>query len=116
MIRLNVTRGRCMSRTGRLVIVGVVALVLALGGGFLLFVNRTSDSPPPAALDPAPTTTAGEPAGAPQGDGAASPDGTWKVSDDGSSYVGYRVKEQLAFLNSPHEARGRSTAVTGTMT
>ena len=49
-----------MSRTGRLVIVGVVVLVLALGGGFLLFVNRTSDSPPPAALDPAPTTTAGE--------------------------------------------------------
>jgi hypothetical protein len=32
-----------MSRTGRLVIVGVVVLVLALGGGFLLFVNRTSD-------------------------------------------------------------------------
>ena len=104
-----------MSRTGKLVIVGVVVLVLALGGGFLLFVNRTSDSPPPAALDPAPTTAAGEAAGAAQGDGAASPDGTWQVSDDGSSYVGYRVKEQLAFLNSPNEAVGRSKAVTGTM-
>src|ERR687894_2952815 len=114
MIRGNVTRGRCMSRTGRLVIVGVVALVLALGGGFLLFVNRTSDSPPPAALDPAPTTTAGEPA-ATQGDGAATPDGTWQVSDDGSSYVGYRVREQLASLSSPNDAVGRSTAVTGTM-
>jgi polyisoprenoid-binding protein YceI len=104
-----------MSRTGKLVIVGVVVLVLAVGGGFLLFVNRTSDSPPPAALDPAPTTAAGEAAGATQGDGAASPDGTWQVSDDGSSYVGYRVKEQLAFLNSPNEAVGRSKAVTGTM-
>jgi polyisoprenoid-binding protein YceI len=104
-----------MSRTGRLVIVGVVVLVLAVGGGFLLFVNRTSDSPPPAALDPAPTTAAGEAAGATQGDGAASPDGTWQVSDDGSSYVGYRVKEQLTFLNSPNEAVGRSKAVTGTM-
>jgi polyisoprenoid-binding protein YceI len=103
-----------MSRTGRLVIVGVVVLVLALGGGFLLFVNRTSDSPPPAALDPAPTTTAGE-AAASEGDGAASPDGTWQVSDDGSSFVGYRVKEQLTFLSSPNEAVGRSTAVTGTM-
>jgi polyisoprenoid-binding protein YceI len=103
-----------MSRTGRLVIVGVVVLVLALGGGFLLFVNRTSDSPPPAALDPAPTTTAGE-AAASEGDGATSPDGTWQVSDDGSSFVGYRVKEQLTFLSSPNEAVGRSTAVTGTM-
>jgi polyisoprenoid-binding protein YceI len=102
-----------MSRTGRLVIVGVVVLVLALGAGFLLFVNRTSDSPPPAALDPAPTTTAGEaPA---QEDGAASPDGTWQVSDDGRSYVGYRVREQLASLSSPNEAVGRSPAVTGTM-
>jgi polyisoprenoid-binding protein YceI len=104
-----------MSRTGKLVIAGVVVLVLAVGGGFLLFVNRTSDSPPPAALDPAPTTAAGEAAGAIQGDGAAGPDGTWQVSDDGSSYVGYRVKEQLAFLNSPNEAVGRSKAVTGTM-
>jgi polyisoprenoid-binding protein YceI len=103
-----------MSRTGKLVIVGVVALVLAVGGGFLLFVNRTSDSPPPAALDPAPTTAAGQ-AAATQGDGAASPDGTWQVSDDGSSYVGYRVREQLTFLNSPNEAVGRSKAVTGTM-
>jgi polyisoprenoid-binding protein YceI len=102
-----------MGRTGRLVIVGVVVLMLALGAGFLLFVNRTSDSPPPAALDPAPTTTAG--AAAAEGGGAASPDGTWQVSDDGKSFVGYRVREQLASLPSPNEAVGRSTAVTGTM-
>jgi polyisoprenoid-binding protein YceI len=102
-----------MGRTGRLVVLGVVVLVLALGGGFLLFVNRTSDSPPPAALDPVPTTTASEPAA--EGEGAASPDGTWQVSDDGRSFVGYRVREQLASLPSPNEAVGRSTAVTGTM-
>jgi polyisoprenoid-binding protein YceI len=100
-----------MSRTGKLVIVAVVVLVLALGGGYLLFVNRNSGSPPPAALDPAPTTAAG----GTQADGAATADGTWRVSDDGSSYVGYRVKEQLAFLSSPSEAVGRSSAVTGTM-
>ena len=104
-----------MSRTGKLVIVGVVVLVLALGGGYLLFASRTSDSPPPAALDPAPTTTAGQATGDTQADGAATPDGSWQVSDDGSSYVGYRVTEQLAFLSSPNEAVGRSTAVTGTM-
>ena len=105
-----------MSRTGKLVIVGVVVLVLALGGGYLLFVARTSDSPPPAALDPAPTTASGDATGTSQADGAATtPDGTWRVSDDGRSFVGYRVKEQLTFLGSPNEAVGRSSAVTGTM-
>jgi polyisoprenoid-binding protein YceI len=104
-----------MSRTGKLVIAGVVVLVLALGGGYLLFTSRTSDSPPPAALDPAPPTTTGQATGTTQADGAATPDGTWQVSDDGSSYVGYRVREQLTFLDSPNEAVGRSSAVTGTM-
>jgi polyisoprenoid-binding protein YceI len=104
-----------MSRTGKLVVAGVLVLVLALGGGYLLFTSRTSDSPAPAALDPAPSTTTGQATGTTQADGAATPDGTWQVSNDGS-YVGYRVKEQLAFLGSPNEAVGRSTAVTGTMT
>jgi polyisoprenoid-binding protein YceI len=104
-----------MSRTGKLVIVGVVVLVLALGGGYLLFAARTSDSPPPAALDPAPTTAAGDATGTSPADGAATPDGTWRVSDDGKSFVGYRVREQLTFLGSPNEAVGRSNAVTGTM-
>jgi polyisoprenoid-binding protein YceI len=104
-----------MSRTGKLVIVGVVVLVLALGGGYLLFAARTSDSPPPAALGPAPTTASGDATGTSQADAAATPDGTWRVSDDGRSFVGYRVKEQLTFLGSPNEAVGRSSAVTGTM-
>jgi polyisoprenoid-binding protein YceI len=104
-----------MSRTGKLVIAGVVVLVLALGGGYLILASRTSDSPPPAALDPAPATTTGAATDSTQADGTATPDGTWRVSDDGSSFVGYRVREQLAFLDSPNEAVGRSTAVTGTM-
>jgi polyisoprenoid-binding protein YceI len=93
----------------------VVVLVLALGGGYLLFAARTSDSPPPAALDPAPTTASGDATGTSRADGAATADGTWRVSDDGRSFVGYRVTEQLAFLGSPNEAVGRSNAVTGTM-
>jgi polyisoprenoid-binding protein YceI len=106
-----------MSRTGKLVIVGVVVLLVALGGGYLLFANRTSDSPPPAALDPSPSTPTGQATGTAQaeGDGAAGPDGAWQVSGDGSSFVGYRVNEQLAFLNSPNQAVGRTKAVTGTM-
>ena len=68
-----------------------------------------------AALDQAPTTSSGDATGSNQADGAATPDGTWQVSDDGSSFVGYRVTEQLTFLSSPNEAVGRSTAVTGSM-
>jgi polyisoprenoid-binding protein YceI len=103
-----------MSRTGKLVIVGVVVLVLALGG-YLAFAARTSGSPPPAALDPAPTSSAAATGTSPADGAADTPDGTWRVSDDGKSFVGYRVKEQLAFLGSPNEAVGRSNAVTGTM-
>ena len=105
-----------MGRTGKLVVATVVVLALALGGGYLLFATRNSDAPPPAALEPAPSTTNGTATGTTRGDGAATPDGTWQVKDDGSSYVGYRVSEQLAFLNGPNQAVGRTRAVTGTMT
>jgi polyisoprenoid-binding protein YceI len=105
------------ARRGRLVLVGGVALVLVLlGAGYWVFVARTSDSPAPVALDatPAPSTTStGATTGS--GTGTGSADGTWQVRRDGSSYVGYRVREQLAFLSSPNDAVGRSTAVTGTM-
>jgi polyisoprenoid-binding protein YceI len=104
-----------MGRTGKLVVAGVVVLLLALGGGYLLFASRNSGSPPPAALEPAPSTTAGAATGTTRADGAASADGTWQVKDDGSSFVGYRVNEQLAFLNGPNQAVGRTKAVTGTM-
>ena len=104
-----------MGRTGRLVIVGVVVLVLALGGGSRRRAPRPAAAPPPAPRPPPPPPTPARAAGTTGADGAATPDGTWQVSDDGSSYVGYRVKEQLAFLDSPNEAVGRSTAVTGTM-
>jgi polyisoprenoid-binding protein YceI len=104
-----------MSRTGKLVVAGVMVLVLTLGGGYLLLASRTSGSPPPAVLGSAPSTGAGQATGMTDADGVATPDGTWRVSDDGSSYVGYRVREQLTFLSSPNEAVGRSTAVTGSM-
>jgi polyisoprenoid-binding protein YceI len=106
-----------MGRTGKLVVAGVVVLVLALGGGYLFFASRNSDAPPPAALGAAPSTTSGGATGTTGGDGASTtPDGTWKVSGDGSSFVGYRINEELAFLNGPNQAVGRTKAVTGTMT
>jgi polyisoprenoid-binding protein YceI len=104
-----------MGRRGRLVVAGVVLLVLALGGGYLLFASRNSDSPPPAALEPAPSTAAGAATGTTLADGVATADGTWRVKGDGASFVGYRVNEELAFLNGPNQAVGRTKAVTGTM-
>jgi polyisoprenoid-binding protein YceI len=104
-----------MGRTGKLVVAAVVVLALTLGGGYLLLAARTADSPPPAALDPAPSTTAGGATATTRAEAAGTADGTWRVSDDGSSYVGYRVREQLTFLSSPNDAVGRSSAVTGTM-
>jgi polyisoprenoid-binding protein YceI len=90
-------------------------LVLALAGGGYLLLARNSDAPAPAALDASPAataTTVGDPA---QPEASGTPDGAWQVRDDGSSYVGYRVRERLAQLSSPSEAVGRTTQVTGTM-
>ena len=93
---------------------GAAALVLALACGGYLLVTRNSDAPAPASLDTTPAATATT-----AGDGAqpaaGTPDGAWQVRDDGSSFVGYRVRERLANLSSPSEAVGRSTQVTGTM-
>jgi polyisoprenoid-binding protein YceI len=79
-------------------------------------VGRHADEPAPASLD-APATL-GPTATTAAGGGTAtgrSPDGTWQVADDGSSFVGYRVRERLANLSAPNQAVGRSTQVTGTM-
>jgi len=104
------------ARRGRLVVAGVVALALVLlGAGYWVFVARTSGSPPPAALDAAPSPAPASTSTGAGTDATSSADGTWRVRRDGSSFVGYRVREQLAFLSSPSDAVGRSTAVTGTM-
>jgi polyisoprenoid-binding protein YceI len=41
-------------------------------------------------------------------------DGAWTLLA-GDSFVGYRVREQLAFLPAPNDATGRTTAVEGTL-
>jgi polyisoprenoid-binding protein YceI len=105
------------ARRGWLAAVAAV-LVLALAGGGYLLLARNSDAPAPVALDAATATTAttATTAGAgAQPAATGTPDGAWRVRDDGSSFVGYRVRERLAQLSSPNEAVGRSTQVTGTM-
>jgi polyisoprenoid-binding protein YceI len=103
-----------MSRTVKLAVAGVVALVALVGGGYALVSALASDAPPPVTLE-APATTATTGSTQRAAGAAASPDGTWRVRADGASFVGYRVREQLAFLSAPNEAVGRTTAVSGTL-
>jgi polyisoprenoid-binding protein YceI len=102
-------------RRGWLLAAGAAVLVLALlGGGWLLLSARNADAPAPASLDAAPEATTATTAEAAQPD-AGTADGSWRVRADGSSFVGYRVRERLASLASASEAVGRSTQVSGTM-
>jgi polyisoprenoid-binding protein YceI len=101
-------------RRGRLLAAGAAVLVLALLGGGWLLSARNADAPAPASLDAAPEATTATTAEAAQPD-AGTADGSWRVRADGSSFVGYRVRERLASLASASEAVGRSTQVSGTM-
>jgi polyisoprenoid-binding protein YceI len=99
---------------------GACLLVVALAGfGIWYFVFR-DDSPPAVSIDRASesidsrTSTTGA--------GQTSLDGTWKVdksigsfNDFTSSFVGYRVKEELAGIGAK-TAVGRTPNVTGSMT
>jgi polyisoprenoid-binding protein YceI len=101
-------------RRGWLAAVAAV-LVLALAGGGYLLLARNTDAPAPASLDAAAATTTATTAAGAEPAATGTPDGAWRVRDDGSSFVGYRVRERLAQLSAPNEAVGRSSQVTGTM-
>jgi polyisoprenoid-binding protein YceI len=100
-----------MRRAGVITAVAVVVVIAAAAGGFLLL--RDDDAPAPVGLGaPAPATSSAD---AQTGtDGSA--DGTWQVVKGENTFVGYRVQEQLAFLDAPNQAVGRSGAVEGTLT
>lgn len=83
-----------------------VAVVLAIGGAYLVFALNSGGGPDPVGL---PSVSVDDPGQVP-----TSFDGTWTVKQ-GDSLVGYRVQEQFAFLDAPSEAAGRTTAVEGTM-
>jgi len=91
-------------------VAGVVALFAAAYGVFA-FVSGGGEAPVsiadvPSGSSGSTTTTAGA------FDGSF--DGTWTLVD-GDSFVGYRVREELAFLPAPTDAVGRSTVVEGSL-
>jgi polyisoprenoid-binding protein YceI len=103
---------------------GAVVLVLALvGAGIWYFVFR-DDSPEAVSIDRASesVTTRASGAGAGGATGQGSLDGTWSVDrtigsfgDFTSSFVGYRVQEELAGIGAK-TAVGRTPDVEGSMT
>jgi polyisoprenoid-binding protein YceI len=107
-----------VSRGTKLLIAGAVVLVVLLvaGGGYWFLAGRNDDAPPPVALDPTTTVPADSGAATDDDASATAADGTWQVREDGNSYVGYRIREKLAFLPSESDAVGRTTKVTGSLT
>jgi polyisoprenoid-binding protein YceI len=94
-----------------LLVVLVVVVGLAAGGGYLAYTQLVGgDDPPPVELSSA------TPFVAPAAVSPSAAAGQWVVAADGTSFVGYRVLELLAFRDDPSEAVGRTTAVQGTMT
>ena len=108
------TAGRRLRNRRILLVVSIVALVGIAAGGFGLWYILIG-TPGPAAA--APAIPAGVSVPAP-----ASFDGSWQVNtslgsmnDFSSSWVGYRVQEQLAGIGG-HTAVGRTPKVNGTLT
>jgi polyisoprenoid-binding protein YceI len=84
---------------------GIVA-VGAAGVLFVYFVLFSHSAPAPLSLTSPSSSTAASPALA-----ASEIPGTWSVA--AHSVAGYRVREQLAFLQAPSDAVGRTSQITG---
>lgn len=116
-----------MSRS-RLAPIALVAILVAMVGGYLAYDNvLRGDDVAPLALPPASAAAGATPARS--NDSAASPStatasttpagdvdvaGTWTVVE--GTEVGYRVREQLANLSAESDAVGRTSDVTGSIT
>lgn len=87
----------------RILLIAVAAAVVVGGGAYGVFAVLSGGGPEPVALSSAePQRATGDLSG------------TWSVSA-ADSFVGYRVREKLAFLPAPNDAVGRSDAVEGTL-
>lgn len=101
-----------ISRRTKRLAAGVALIVLLAGGGYAYFALQSSGAP--AAVSLSSLSPAAIASGATDSTGSGT-SGTWTV-DGAQSFVGYRVREKLAFLPAPSDAVGRTSAVTGTMT
>ena len=95
--------------------IALAALVVIAGAGYALFSAIAGGGPAAVSLSAGAEATCTS-TGAVQVPGGSSAtgrlDGSWKLAS-GGSFVGYRVREQLAILPAPSDAVGRTTAVNG---
>jgi hypothetical protein len=93
----------------------VVALVAIAGAGYAAFSALAGGGPAAVSLsaDAEASCSSTDTVKVANGSTASGQlDGAWKVKT-GNSFVGYRVREQLAILPAPSDAVGRTTAVEG---
>jgi polyisoprenoid-binding protein YceI len=97
----------------RWVAVIAASIAVIMTGAYAIFaLVAGGDAPPPVAL---PSATSSSVASSGAATSAGAPDGAWTI-DGSTSFVGYRVREQLATLPAPSDAVGRTAAVSGTLT
>jgi len=92
-------------RLRRLLLALVGLAVLGLGAGFAVFALRGDAPPPPALSSPAPEASA---------TAAPARRATWEVTPGGSTFVGYRVREEFVTFGVV-DAVGRTGEVTGSV-
>jgi polyisoprenoid-binding protein YceI len=98
-----------MSKRRKLLVVAIVAVVVVAGGAYGAFAVLAGGSAPP------PVSLSGSTGAASGSITATDLAGSWTVAAS-RSFVGYRVREKLAFLPAPSDAVGRTSAVQGRMT
>jgi polyisoprenoid-binding protein YceI len=101
-------------RARTIVAAGLVAMLLVVGGAYLVLAGQSSGSPPPVSLSTTSPSPSGTSGGSGSGSAAAGLNGTWSVVAQ-DSFVGYRVREQLLVLPAPSDAVGRTSSVTGNL-
>jgi polyisoprenoid-binding protein YceI len=92
----------------------LVALVLVVGGAYLVLAGQSSNSPPPVSLSTTRLSPSGPSVGSGSGSASAGLNGRWSVVAQ-DSFVGYRVREQLLVLPAPSDAVGRTSSVNGNL-
>lgn len=85
-----------------------IAVIAVLGGAYAYYFSGLRSAPKPLSL---PGHGAGQPAS--QGSPAGKLVGSWKIA--GGSEARYRVREVFAGQASPHDAVGRTTAISGSL-
>ena len=96
----------------RIAVVAAAGVVVLFAGAYGVFAFVSGGGEAPVSIQDVPSDATGSTPASGEFDGDF--DGTWTLLA-GDSFVGYRVREELAFLPAPNDAVGRSTAVEGSL-